>query len=111
MKKKQLITQVNNLLNKEFKALLIRMLIGLGKRTDEHSENFNKELKKKSELNTITSEKIQQKEITDLVIQKNTFKWHGRQNNRNHPIRRRKRKTNFKKWDEFKGPLGQHQTY
>ena len=47
MKKKQLITQVNNLLNKEFKALLIRMLIGLGKRTDEHSENFNKELKKK----------------------------------------------------------------
>lgn len=60
--KKQLMTQVNNLLNKEFKALLITMLIGLGKRTDEHSENFNKELKKKkSELNTITSEKYSRK--------------------------------------------------
>ena len=47
--KKQLMTQVNNLLNKEFKALLITMLIGLGKRTDEHSENFNKELKKKNQ--------------------------------------------------------------
>lgn len=46
--KKQLMTQVN-LPNKEFKALLIRMLIGLGKRTDERSENFNKELKKKNQ--------------------------------------------------------------
>ena len=55
-------THVNNLLNKEFKALLITILIGLGKRTDEHSENFNKELKKKkSELNTITSEKYSRK--------------------------------------------------
>ena len=28
----------------EFKALVIRMLTELGKRTDEHSENFNTEL-------------------------------------------------------------------
>ena len=33
------------------------MLIRLGKITDENSENFNKELKKKSELNTITEMK------------------------------------------------------
>ena len=33
---------INNLPNKEFKALVIRMLTELGKRTDEHSENFNK---------------------------------------------------------------------
>lgn len=34
-----------NLPDKEFKALLvIRMLNKLGKRTDEHRENFNKEL-------------------------------------------------------------------
>ena len=52
-KKKLLMTLVNNLLNKEFKALLIRMVIGLGKRTDEHSENFNKELKKEKSQNWI----------------------------------------------------------
>ena len=50
-KKKLLMTLVNNLLDKEFKALLIRMLTGLGKRTDEHSENFNKELKKEKSQN------------------------------------------------------------
>ena len=75
-KKKLLMTLVNNLLNKEFKALLIRMVIGLGKRTDEHSENFNKELKKEKSQNWIQSLKwkIQLKEITvDLVIQKKTF--------------------------------------
>lgn len=33
-----------NLPDKEFKALVIRMLNKLGKRTDEHRENFNKEL-------------------------------------------------------------------
>ena len=36
--------EINNLLDKEFKALVIRMLTESGKRTDEHSENFNKEL-------------------------------------------------------------------
>ena len=36
--------QINNLLDKEFKALIIWMLTELGKRIDEHSENFNKEL-------------------------------------------------------------------
>ena len=34
----------NNLPDKEFKALVIRMLNELGKRIDEQSENFNKKL-------------------------------------------------------------------
>lgn len=33
---------INNLPNKEFKPLVIRMLPELEKRTDEQSENFNK---------------------------------------------------------------------
>ena len=37
-------TEINNLPDKEFKALIIRMLIELRKRTDENSENFNREL-------------------------------------------------------------------
>ena len=37
-------TEINNLPDKEFKALVIRMLIEFGKRRDERSENFNKEL-------------------------------------------------------------------
>ena len=40
--KKQLVE--HNLLYKKFKALVIRKLTELGKRIDEHSENFNKEL-------------------------------------------------------------------
>ena len=35
---------MNNLPYKEFKTLVVRMITELGKRTDEHSENFNKEL-------------------------------------------------------------------
>ena len=42
-RKKQLIKQINNLPDKEFKALVIRMLMELRKRIDKHSENFNKE--------------------------------------------------------------------
>ena len=41
---KQLMKQINNLQEKKFKDLVIRMLIGIGKRIDEHSDNFNKEL-------------------------------------------------------------------
>ena len=37
-------TEINNLPEKEFKALVIRMLIDVGKRIDEHSDNFNKEV-------------------------------------------------------------------
>lgn len=36
--------EINNLPNKEFKTLLMRMLTELGKRIDEYSQNFNKEL-------------------------------------------------------------------
>ena len=37
-------TEINNLLGKEFKDLVTRMLTELGKRINEHSENFNNEL-------------------------------------------------------------------
>ena len=62
-KKKKLIKQINNLPDKEFEALVIKMLTELRKRIDEHSENFNKELenikKNQSELkNPITELKI-----------------------------------------------------
>ena len=42
--KKTLKKPINNLPDKEFKALETRMLTDLGKRIDQHSENFNKEL-------------------------------------------------------------------
>ena len=37
-------TEINNLPNKVFKALVIRMITEIGKRINKHSENFNKEL-------------------------------------------------------------------
>ena len=36
-------TEINNLLDKEFKALVIKILTKLEKRIDVHSEHFNKE--------------------------------------------------------------------
>ena len=36
--------QIYNFPDKEFKAIVIRMLTELQKKIDEHSENFNKEL-------------------------------------------------------------------
>ena len=36
--------KIHNLPDKEFKALVVRMLTNLGKGIYEHSENFNKEL-------------------------------------------------------------------
>ena len=41
--------EINNLPDKEFKTLVIRMLTELGKRMDEQSENFNKELENKNQ--------------------------------------------------------------
>ena len=37
-------TEMNNLPNREFKQRVIRMLTDLGRRMDEFTENFNKEL-------------------------------------------------------------------
>ena len=56
-------TEISNLPDKEFKTLV--MLTELGKRLDEHSENFNKELeniffKKLSEM---------KKKITEMKTQ------------------------------------------
>ena len=61
-------TKVNNLSDKELKALVIRMLSELGDGIDEHSENFNKELenikKNQSKMkNTITEMKNLWKEL------------------------------------------------
>lgn len=37
-------TEINNLLDKEPKTLVIRILTKLGKRIDKHSEDFNEKL-------------------------------------------------------------------
>lgn len=37
-------TEINNLPDKEFKAIVVRMLTEPGERIDEQSENFNEEL-------------------------------------------------------------------
>lgn len=37
-------TEINNIPNKEFKTIVIRILTELGERTEEHMENFNREL-------------------------------------------------------------------
>ena len=37
--------EISNLPNKEFQAMVLIMLTELGKRIEEHSENFNKDLK------------------------------------------------------------------
>ena len=36
--------EINNLVDKEFKVMVIKKLAELGRRMDEHSENFNKEM-------------------------------------------------------------------
>ena len=36
-------TKISNFPDKEFKVMVIKMLTSLGRRMDEHSENFNKE--------------------------------------------------------------------
>ena len=41
---KQLMKQISNLQEKKFKDLVIGMLTDIGKRIDEHSDNFNREL-------------------------------------------------------------------
>ena len=42
--KKNIRMELNTSQDKEFKALVIRMLTELGKKIEEHSENFNKKL-------------------------------------------------------------------
>ena len=36
--------KINNILDKEFRVMVIKMLTELRRRMDEHSENFNKEI-------------------------------------------------------------------
>ena len=54
--------EISNLPNKEFKIMIIKMFTKLGRKMDEHSENFNKHLEelknKQTEMNdTITEMK------------------------------------------------------
>ena len=44
-------TEINNLTDEEFKTLVIGMLMKLVNKTDEHSENFNKELENIKQIN------------------------------------------------------------
>ena len=51
--------EISNLPNKEFKIMIIKMFTKLGRKMDEHSENFNKELEnikedQSEQKNTIT---------------------------------------------------------
>ena len=52
--------EINNLQVKQFKSLVIRIITELEKRTDEHSENINKELenikRNKSQLKGVIME-------------------------------------------------------
>ena len=36
--------EISNLPDKEFKVMVIKMLTELGRRREEHSENFNKQI-------------------------------------------------------------------
>lgn len=59
-------TETNNLPDKEFKSIVIRLLTKLGKRTDGHCETFNKELE---------NIKKNQEELKDTITEmKNTPK-------------------------------------
>ena len=84
-----------------FKALVITMLTELGKRTDEHSDNFIKELenikKNQSELKNLITEMKNTIGGTNSKVgdTEECIKYlSGRQNNGNHSMRNAKRKTN-----------------
>ena len=64
--------ETSNLPDKKSKVMVIKLLIGLGRRVDELSENFNKEIekckKKESELkNTVTEVKNTLEEINSRL--------------------------------------------
>ena len=54
--------EISNLPDKEFKVMVIKMVTELGRRVDEHSENFNKE-----------RENIRKYQTEDITEQKNTL--------------------------------------
>lgn len=87
--KKTLINGDNNVLDKEFNVMVIKMLTNLGRRMDEHSENFIRDRKykkvlkrshgaggeKKAEVKT-TLERFNSKlEETDEVVSQKTGQW------------------------------------
>lgn len=93
-------TQINNSPHKQVIAVIIRVLTELGK-IDKHSENFSKELENLNQSglkNTIIEIKIKNTlEGINILRLGDTkeCKQSGRQINRNHPVRKAKRKTDF----------------
>ena len=47
---------VTDLPNKEFKVMVINMLIGLRRKMDKHSQNFNKELESTRKYETVVTD-------------------------------------------------------
>ena len=92
--------QINNLLDKEFKALIIWMLTELGKRIDEHSENFNKELENtpKEPVRAEEYNNWNEKHTRGIKSRLGDVEEHIRQTSGNHPISTAKTKTHLKKW-------------
>ena len=108
--------EINNLPDKEFKTLVIRMLTEWGERIDEHSENFNRKLehmkKNQSEVkNTIT--KMKKKNILEGINSRlgDTEERISDLEDRmiETPQSEQWKEKQIKKWEQFKGPLGQHQ--
>ena len=60
-------TGINNLLDEESKELVIWMLTELGKRIDEHNDNFNKELiKTQSKIKNSIAEKKKKHTVEEM---------------------------------------------
>ena len=64
--------EINNSTDRKFKVIVIRMLTKLRKRVEEHSKNFNKELKNISVKNIIIDMKNTQVEINSKLIDTHT---------------------------------------
>ena len=112
--------QINDLLSKEFKALVIRILTELEKRINKHSKNFNKdlenvknnqwELNMKTELNWNTLEGINRRlgdtehisDLEDRTVETRIAERNTHTKNKNKQTKKRK---------EFKGSLETHQAY
>lgn len=62
----------NNLPDKEFKVIVIKMITELGRRMDEHSGNFNKELKNLRKFQAKVTD--QKNPVTELKNTQKGFK-------------------------------------
>ena len=61
--------EIRNLPDKEFKVIFIKMLTELGRRMDEHSENFNKDIENiKYQIDFFTEVKNKVTELKSTLI-------------------------------------------